>query len=147
MVAEPPAQTNLASYGGKFCELFGGYQPALRRLVSAYVANSADREDLLQEIAAGIWKSLPGFRGESSERTWIYRIAHNIAIRRSSQVRARTAREPGLENSFDHPSGERNAEDGGTGPSRPIRIPTRPSKAISAPSSGNTTTRSACCER
>jgi RNA polymerase sigma-70 factor, ECF subfamily len=113
MVAEPPAeQTKLESYGDRFCELFETYQQALRRLVSAYVVNPADREDLLQEIAAGIWKSLPGFREESSERTWVYRIAHNIAIRRSSQVRARSAREPGLERSFDHPSGERSAEDG-----------------------------------
>jgi RNA polymerase sigma-70 factor (ECF subfamily) len=112
MVAEPPvAETNLESHSERFCELFEAYQPALRRLVSAYVANPADREDLLQEIAAGIWKSLPAFRAESSERTWIYRIAHNIAIRRSSQVRVRTAREPGLESSFDHPSGEPNVED------------------------------------
>jgi len=112
MVAEPPAaETKLESNSSRFCELFEAYQPALRRLVSAYVVNPADREDLLQEIAAGIWKSLPGFRAESSERTWIYRIAHNIAIRRSSQVRARTAREPGLESSFDHPSTERSAED------------------------------------
>lgn len=112
MVAEPPAaETKLESYGARFCELFEAYQPALRRLVSAYVLNAADREDLLQEIAAGIWKSLPGFRGESSERTWIYRIAHNIAIRSSSQVRARSAREPGMESAFDHPSGERGAED------------------------------------
>jgi RNA polymerase sigma-70 factor (ECF subfamily) len=124
MVAEPPvAETNLESYSQRFCELFEAYQPALRRLVSAYVANPADREDLLQEIAAGmarerhdcrsamVWKSLPAFRAESSERTWIYRIAHNIAIRRSSQVRVRTAREPGLESSLDHPSGEPNVED------------------------------------
>ena len=65
---------------GRFCELFEAYQPAMRRLVAAYVVNPADREDLLQDIAAGIWKSLPDFRGESSERTWLYRIAHNIAI-------------------------------------------------------------------
>lgn len=112
MVAEPAAaETKLESYDGRFCELFEAYQPALRRLVSAYVVNPADREDLLQEIAAGIWKSLPGFRAEASERTWIYRIAHNIAIRCSSQARARSAREPGLESSIDHPSGERSAED------------------------------------
>jgi len=112
MVAEPAAaETKAESYDARFCELFEAYQPALRRLVSAYVVNSADREDLLQEIAAGIWKSLPGFRAEASERTWIYRIAHNIAIRRSSQARARSAREPGLESSFDHASGERSAEE------------------------------------
>jgi RNA polymerase sigma-70 factor (ECF subfamily) len=112
MVAEPAAaETKLESYDCRFCELFEVYQPALRRLVSAYVVNPADREDLLQEIAAGIWKSLPGFRAEASERTWIYRIAHNIAIRRSSQTRVRSAREPGIESTFDQPSGERSAED------------------------------------
>jgi len=112
MVAEPAvAERPIESYNERFCELFEAYQPALRRLVSAYVVNPADREDLLQEIAAGIWKSLPGFRGDSSERTWVYRIAHNIAIRTSYQARTRSVREPGLETSFDHPSGERSAED------------------------------------
>jgi RNA polymerase sigma factor (sigma-70 family) len=97
MVAKPAgAEARLESYSSRFCELFEAYQPALRRLVSAYARNSADREDLLQDIASGIWKSLPRFRGESSERTWVYRIAHNIAIRSSSQVRARNAREPAI---------------------------------------------------
>jgi RNA polymerase sigma factor (sigma-70 family) len=81
------------------------YQPALRRLVAAYVTNPADREDLLQDIAAGIWKSLPGFRGDASQRTWIYRIAHNIAIRSCSRVRARSARECLMEpRSITHPA-------------------------------------------
>jgi RNA polymerase sigma factor (sigma-70 family) len=112
MVAEPAAaEASTEIYNARFCELFEAYQPALRRLVAAYLVNAADREDLLQEIAAGIWKSLPGFRGESSERTWIYRIAHNVAIRCSSKVRGRIAREPRLESSFDRPSGERSAEE------------------------------------
>jgi RNA polymerase sigma-70 factor (ECF subfamily) len=112
MVAHPAAaETKLESYTSRFCELFEAYQPALRRLVSAYAINAADREDLLQDIAAGIWKSLPNFRGESSERTWIYRIAHNIAIRSSSQVRARSAREPMIEDAFDRSSLDKSAED------------------------------------
>jgi len=112
MVADQAIEeTKHESPGDRFCVLFEQYQPALRRLVAAYVANPADREDLLQEIAAGIWKSLPGFRGESSERTWIYRIAHNIAIRRSSQVRVRSSREPGIEGSFDRADGGASAEE------------------------------------
>lgn len=94
----------------RFCGLFEACQPALRRLVAAYVISSADREDLLQDIAAGIWKSLPGFRGESSERTWIYRIAHNIAIRYAAGVRTRNAREPVLKGVFDRPSTDAGAE-------------------------------------
>jgi RNA polymerase sigma factor (sigma-70 family) len=112
MVADPAiAEAQPESHSDRFCELFEQYQPALQRLVSAYVTNSADREDLLQEIAAGIWKSLPGFRGESSERTWIYRIAHNIAIRGASQVRSRSSREPHIEGSFDCAAGGSSAED------------------------------------
>ena len=42
-----------AAGSGRFCELFEAYQPAMRRLVAAYVINAADREDLLQESLAG----------------------------------------------------------------------------------------------
>ena len=111
MVAEPVVETGSESYNRRFCELFEAYQPALRRLVSAYAMNSADREDLLQDIAVGIWKSLPGFRGESSERTWIYRIAHNIAIRSSSQTRTQNVREPHFEGAFERASVDTSAED------------------------------------
>ncbi len=109
-VADRTVETGAETYSDKFRELFETYQAALRRLVSAYVVNPADREDLLQEIAAGIWKSLPDFRGEASERTWIYRIAHNIAIRNGSRARSRSARETLIGESFDRPSGETGAE-------------------------------------
>ncbi|MBV8807315.1 MAG: RNA polymerase sigma factor [Acidobacteriaceae bacterium] len=110
-VADKTVEIGAEVNSGRFCELFEAYQPALRRLVSAYVANPSDREDLLQDIAAGIWKSLPAFRREASERTWIYRIAHNIAIRNCSRVRSRSAREMPVEGSFDRASEGRGAEE------------------------------------
>ena len=112
MVADAAVrETHTEVYGDRFCALFEQYQLALRRLAVAYVWNSADREDLVQEIAAAIWKSLPAFRGESSERTWVYRIAHNIAIRRSSQLRARASREAAVGESFDRATVDASAED------------------------------------
>ena len=84
----------------QFSELFEAYQPALRRLANVYVTNDADRDELLQDIAIGIWKGLPSFRGKSSLRTWVYRIAHNIAIRNSSQVRTRNQRQPALDGDY-----------------------------------------------
>jgi RNA polymerase sigma-70 factor (ECF subfamily) len=60
--------------------------PALRRLAASY-ANSSDREDLLQEIAIAVWRALPGFRGECSERTFLFRIAHNRCITHISRRR------------------------------------------------------------
>ena len=56
------------------------YLPALRRLVAAYEGDLHEREDLLQDIAFAIWRALPSFRGDSSARTFVYRIAHNRAI-------------------------------------------------------------------
>jgi RNA polymerase sigma factor (sigma-70 family) len=110
-VMEDMAGNEATEVCSRFCRLFETHQPALRRLVAAYAANPSDREDLLQDIAAGIWKSLPGFRGESSERTWIYRIAHNIAIRSSSRANLRSSREPSIEPSFDRAARHGSVED------------------------------------
>ena len=53
---------------------------ALARLVAGYVSNSAEQEDLGQDIALALWKALPHFRGESTLRTFAYRVAHNRCI-------------------------------------------------------------------
>jgi len=76
-----------------FLRIIEEYQPALRRLVNSYEAMPARREDLFQEIALGLWQALPRFRGDSSERTWLYRIAHNIAISTLESRRRRDYRE------------------------------------------------------
>jgi RNA polymerase sigma-70 factor (ECF subfamily) len=53
---------------------------AVFRSSAAYEANPGDREDLYQEICLSLWKALPGFRGECSERTFFFRIAHNRGL-------------------------------------------------------------------
>ena len=55
------------------------YGPALDRLARAYEADSEARRDLLQEIHLGLWRSLESFDARCSLRTWIYRVAHNVA--------------------------------------------------------------------
>lgn len=54
----------------------------------AHSYETADTEDLLQEMLLQIWRSLGGFRGQSSIDTWCYRVALNVAIswsRRAAQ--------------------------------------------------------------
>jgi RNA polymerase sigma-70 factor (ECF subfamily) len=63
-----------------FDSLLRTHGPALGRLASSYVRDPAEREDLVQEISLAIWRALPQFRGECSERTYLFRIAHNRAI-------------------------------------------------------------------
>ena len=38
------------------------------------------RRTLFQEISTQVWRSIPGFRGDSAVTTWIYRVALNTAI-------------------------------------------------------------------
>lgn len=64
----------------RFERLLRDHGPAISRLASSYEAVSSTREELVQEIALAIWQALPGFRGECSERTFIFRIAHNRAL-------------------------------------------------------------------
>lgn len=69
------------------------YLQPLRRLAWSYEHEPAARDDLFQEIATALWTALPRFRGDSSERTWVYRVAHNTAISFATGGRRRRERE------------------------------------------------------
>jgi RNA polymerase sigma-70 factor (ECF subfamily) len=81
------------AYETGFQEVLERYNSALKRLVWSYVRSATDADDLFQEIAMAIWKALPRFRGDSSERTYIYRVAHNTAIRFVTSRQRKTERE------------------------------------------------------
>ena len=53
---------------------------ALRRMAGSYERDPSKQQDLLQEIWLAVWQALPRFRGECSERTFVFRIAHNRAV-------------------------------------------------------------------
>jgi RNA polymerase sigma factor (sigma-70 family) len=64
-----------SDYRGQFTELMEVYAGPVRRLCGAYASTTADRDDLFQDIFIAVWRALPSFRGDSSTRTWVYRIA------------------------------------------------------------------------
>ena len=53
---------------------------ALSRLAASYESRPALREELLQDIAFALWRALPSFRHESSEKTFVMRVATNRAL-------------------------------------------------------------------
>lgn len=55
---------------------FGG---ALQRLARATEANPERRRDLLQDMHVELWRSFAGFNQQCAVRTWVYRVAHNVA--------------------------------------------------------------------
>lgn len=57
-----------------------------------------DQDDLFQDILLQVWSSIPAFRGEAQETTWIYRVAFNTALAwRRVQRRRREGHERFLE--------------------------------------------------
>lgn len=53
--------------------------PALQRLARATEANPERQRDLLQDMHVALWRSFAAFDGRCSVRTWVYRVAHNVA--------------------------------------------------------------------
>ena len=74
LTGAPAAESN------RFDRILQTNGPSLARLAASYTDNIGDRDDLLQEIAMALWQALPRFREECSERTFVFRIAHNRAI-------------------------------------------------------------------
>jgi len=50
------------------------------KVVRGCTAAPQDQDDLLQDILLQIWSSIPAFRQEAKETTWIYRVAFNTAM-------------------------------------------------------------------
>jgi RNA polymerase sigma-70 factor (ECF subfamily) len=63
-----------------FGDWLASHKGILFKVVHAYAFEHADRQDLFQEIALQVWRSVDAYRGESSVTTWMYRVALNSAI-------------------------------------------------------------------
>ena len=63
----------------RYTEAAAEFGPALERLARGYEADADRRRDLIQDIHVALWRSLSGFDGRCSLRTWVYRVAHNTA--------------------------------------------------------------------
>jgi len=55
------------------------YGPSIERLTRAYEADPERRRDLSQDINFQLWRSFQRYDARCSLRTWVYRVAHNVA--------------------------------------------------------------------
>src|SRR6195256_1206535 len=90
MASQPDADPR---QDGLYAEAAATYGAALERLARAYESDADRRLDLLQEVHVALWRSFAAFDGRCSLRTWVYRVAHNVA---TSQVSRRRSRAPTL---------------------------------------------------
>lgn len=68
------------------------YQPKILGLISRYVKDSHEVQDVAQEAFIKAYRALPRFRGDSAFYTWLYRIAINTA---KNHLVSRGRRPPG----------------------------------------------------
>src|SRR5918994_513173 len=78
------------------------------------LGNTADAEDLLQEIFLAAHRKLDSFRGDAALGTWLYRLATNQCldylrsrVARSNQLTGALEDEPGLADASSRALGER----------------------------------------
>ncbi len=64
----------------RFLELVAENRPKILKICRVYAWQSADQDDLYQEILCQIWRALPNLKEQSHANTWLYRVALNTAI-------------------------------------------------------------------
>jgi len=60
-------------------EAAAAYGAALQRLARAVEIDPERRRDLLQDMHVALWRSFAAWDGRCGMRTWVYRVAHNVA--------------------------------------------------------------------
>lgn len=84
------ASTKSSDRDERFSALFERHRGIVFKVANTYCRNSADRDDLAQEIATQSWRAFDKFDSSRAFSTWMYRIALNVAI---SFARSRRLRE------------------------------------------------------
>ena len=75
----PTADPDAAGLEALFEKVAAEFAVPLTRLALAHEIDTHLQQDLLQEIHIALWRSLAAFGGRCSLRTWVYRVARNVA--------------------------------------------------------------------
>jgi RNA polymerase sigma-70 factor (ECF subfamily) len=81
MQPDPDRSLVAASAAGDddaFAALVSRYQVRIVNLARALTADDGEAEDLAQETFIRVFKAIGRFRGDSTFRTWLYRVAVNV---------------------------------------------------------------------
>lgn len=64
---------------GAATEALRGYGPEIRGYLGSILRDDSAAADVFADFCEDLWRGLPGFRRQSSLRTWAYKIAWNAA--------------------------------------------------------------------
>jgi RNA polymerase sigma-70 factor, ECF subfamily len=69
-----------------FNALVQGYEQLILAYCIATMGEYASGQEVAVDVFAALWHALPGFKHESSFRTWILAIAHNTCLKRRGTI-------------------------------------------------------------
>jgi len=82
-------------------QLIERFQSPVYNLAYRLLNDQADASDVAQEVFLKVFRNIGHFRGDSSLRTWVYRIAVNESHNRRRWLFRHRRGETGIEDSFD----------------------------------------------
>ena len=90
-----------AGDGDAYEQLIERFQSPVYNLAYRLLNDQADASDVAQEVFLKIFRNVAHFRGDSSLRTWVYRIAVNESHNRRRWLFRHRRGETGIEDTFD----------------------------------------------
>lgn len=94
----------------QFAEVVRAHESTIAAICFSYAGKAAEYDDLRQDALINIWRGLESFRGQSSLKTWIYRVVLNSCvstIRRMARYGRESESLEGLYALVDEPSEKR----------------------------------------
>lgn len=87
----------------EFIGLINTNRGLIYKVCNLYCHDDDNKKDLFQEIVLQLWTSYPGFRNESRNTTWLYRVALNTAISNFRKETRKPERKSLSDNEFQIP--------------------------------------------
>jgi RNA polymerase sigma-70 factor, ECF subfamily len=94
-----------------FETLYGLHKRRVYSLCLRMTANTADAEDLTQEVFLQLYRKIASFRGESAFSTWLHRVAVNVVLMHLRKKSVSLLTEPLELEQDDRPKRDLGAED------------------------------------
>ena len=73
-----------------FERIIEAHKASIYSVCYMYAANKIEADDIFQEILINLWNGLKSFRGDSSLKSWVYRISLNTCISYKRKKRINT---------------------------------------------------------
>lgn len=89
----------------QFTEWMAQYERMVRHIIVGFEAKPALQDELFQDIALNIWKAVPSFKGNSSVKTFVARIAQNVLANHVAKA-TRTIKSVEIDEETDEPDSD-----------------------------------------